>query len=183
MTEAEGLIAQDLTDVKAQISRLTADVSQHQVKAYQAYSWFTEDQVAQMKQGLAETKKNKTANWEDSFRPLEHQYNNLDVTEHPELMEDVEWQVQTYRGDVNAYSQADVGIMIYDPAHPDDGVAYEAAAMHTLGKPVVLAIPDDCTTPMNLMLAHGVTAVIRISELSTYDFNKCLLETYHGKIF
>lgn len=158
-------------------------MTDYKVKAYQAYSWFNEKQVAQMNVGLAATKKNKTVDWDRSYRPLEHQYNNMDVVSHPELMDDVEWQVQTFRGDVTAYEQADVGIMIYDPAKPDDGVAWECAALRTLGKPVVLVIPDDNTTPLNLMIAHGVTDIITVSELEDYDFNNINLGTYHGKIF
>ena len=155
------------------------------VKAYQACSWFNDEQVKHMNDVYRETKKNKTVDWDISFRPLEHQYNNLDVVAHPEVMEDVEWQVQTFRGDVAGYTGAEVGIMAYDPKpeNEDPGVCFELAAMLTLGKPVVAVIPDDCTTPFNLMPAIGLTDIIKVSELADYDFNNILQGTYHGKIY
>lgn len=160
-------------------------MTERKVKAYQACSWFNDAQVKHMKDVYRETKKNKTVDWDISFRPLEHQYKGLDVVAHPEVMEDVEWQVQTFRGDVAGYTGAEVGIMAYDPKqeNSDVGVVYEMAAQLTLGKPVVAVIPDDCTTPFNLMPAIGLTDIIKVSEVADYDFNNILQGTYHGKIY
>ncbi len=183
-------MSQEVDSLRAQVTQLQAEIgklkdTQHKVKAYQACSWFNDEQVKHMNDVYRETKKNKTVDWDRSFRPLDHQYNNMDVVSHPEVMEDVEWQVQTFRGDVAGYSGAEVGIMAYDPKQDnnDVGVVYEIAGMLTMGKPVVAVIPDDATTPLNLMPAIGLTDIIHVSDLADYDFNNILQGTYHGKIY
>lgn len=62
---------------------------------YFAAGWFTPKQNAAYEQVMAAIKKNKTINDADSYVPLAHQYKGLRVDEHPELLEDKEWQRST----------------------------------------------------------------------------------------
>ena len=78
---------------------------------------------------------------------------------------------------------ADLGIMLYNPAQIDDGVAYELGYLRASGKQTVLVIPDDADEPLNLMIAVGVSRIIRMSELATFDFRHVVSGTYQGGVY
>lgn len=153
------------------------------VKAYIACSWFTDEQREQMEQGLKAIAQNPTVSREFSHFPLDFQYKGLDVIKHPELLTDVEWQNRTYIADVEGMMGADLGIMLYNPAQIDDGVAYEMGYLRASGKQTVVVIPDDAKEPMNLMVAVGVSRIIRMSELADFDFRHVFSGTYHGEVY
>ena len=98
----------------------------------------------------------------------------------PELVHDIEWQNRTYVSDIEGMMGADLGIMLYNPAQIDDGVAYELGYLRASGKQTVLVIPDDADEPLNLMIAVGVSRIIRMSELATFDFRHVVSGTYQG---
>lgn len=153
------------------------------VKAYIACSWFTPEQRAQLDAGLKAIEQNPTVSREFSHFPLDHQYKNMDVNEHPELTHDVEWQNRTYVSDIEGMMGADIGIMLYNPAQIDDGVAYEMGYLRALGKQAVMVIPDDTEKPLNLMVAIGVTRIIRMKDLATFDFRHVTSGTYQGGVY
>lgn len=153
------------------------------VKAYIACSWFTPEQRAQLEQGLKAIEANPSVSREFSHFPLDHQYKGLDVNEHPELIHDVEWQNRTYVSDIEGMMGADLGIMLYNPAQIDDGVAYEMGYLRASGKQTVMVIPDDADEPLNLMVAIGVTCIIRMKELATFDFRHVTSGTYNGDVY
>lgn len=153
------------------------------VKAYIGCSWFNDEQVALMNAGLKAIESNPTVSRKFSHYPLDFQYKDLNVTEHPEVMEDIEWQVQTFRSDIAGIQSSDIGIMLYNPSQIDDGIAYECGALATMNKPVVVVIPDEDTKPLNLMIAYGVTRIIKLSELAEFDFRHITLGTYQGRVF
>ncbi|WP_282709447.1 nucleoside 2-deoxyribosyltransferase [Ligilactobacillus sp. Marseille-Q7487] len=152
------------------------------VKAYIACSWFNEKQVAHMKAGLAAIEQNPSISRKFSHWPLDYSYKGLSVEEHPELLEDVEWQSRTYVSDIEGMMGADLGIMLYTPECFDDGVAFECGFLRGNNKQAVLVVPDDNEAPINLMVALGVTRVIKLSELATYDFRHVVSSTYQGKV-
>ncbi|HJE97423.1 nucleoside 2-deoxyribosyltransferase [Ligilactobacillus acidipiscis] len=153
------------------------------VKAYIGCAWFSEEQDKLRQAGLKAIAKNPSVSRKFSHYPLDFQYKDLNVTEHPELMDDIEWQVQTFRADIAGIKGSDIGIMLFNPSDIDDGIAYECGVLATMNKPIVLVIPDDDEKPLNLMIAHGVTRVIKLSELADFDFRHITLGTYIGKVF
>jgi nucleoside deoxyribosyltransferase len=105
--------------------------------------------------------------------------------EHPELLSDSEWQMATFNGDVQGINNTDLVIAMYDPQlkNSDPGVLWEVGYAYGIRKPVILVLPDDNETPVNLMPAIGVTAVIKMADLASYNFNFPNYEVYQGKAF
>ena len=153
--------------------------------AYIASSWFNPEQTAHMNAGVAAIKANPTVDMENSYLPLSHQYKNLDTMEHPERLSDSEWQMATFNGDVQGINNTDLVIAMYDPQlkNSDPGVLWEVGYAYGIRKPVILVLPDDNETPVNLMPAIGVTAVIKMADLASYNFNFPNYEVYQGKAF
>ena len=54
--------------------------------------------------------------------PLEHQYKGLRVDEHPELLEDKEWQIATFNGDCVGINSSDIFLCTYLPDEEDIGL-------------------------------------------------------------
>ncbi len=79
-------------------------------------------QNAAYEQVMAAIKKNKTINDADSYVPLEHQYKGLRVDEHPELLEDKEWQIATFNGDCVGINSSDIFLCTYLPDEEDIGL-------------------------------------------------------------
>ncbi|HIZ95740.1 MAG TPA: nucleoside 2-deoxyribosyltransferase [Candidatus Ligilactobacillus excrementavium] len=164
-------------------NNVVSDLDVAPVKAYIGCAWFSEAQDKLRQAGLKAIETNPTVSRKFSHYPLDFQYKDLNVNDHPELMGDVEWQVQTFRADIAGIKGSDIGIMLFNPGDIDDGIAYECGVLATMNKPIVLVIPDDDETPLNLMMAHGVTKVIKVSELADFDFRHVTLGTYMGKVF
>ena len=150
------------------------------VRVYIGCSWFNEQQREHLKKGLTAIEINPSISRKYSHIPLDFQYKGLDVAEHPELLHDVEWQARTFNSDIEGIIGADLCLMLYLPSFPDDGGAFELGYAKGIGKQSVMVVPDDDVDNLNLMLAYGVTRVIKLSELSTFDFRHIHAGTYKG---
>ena len=154
------------------------------VKAYIGCSWFSDKQTKHMKEGIKAIKSNPSVSWEYSHYPLAHQYKGMDVNNNPEIMLNKEWQMGTFKTDVNGIKTSELGIMLYVPSEPDDGQAWEMGNLYTSGKACVVVIPDDeIHEPLNLMVACGVTRIIKLSELATFDFRHVVADVYDGEVY
>ena len=61
------------------------------VRAYIQCSWFSPEEIDFMEKGLEALGQNPSVSLQYSHHPLSHQYNDIDVNEHPEVMGDREW--------------------------------------------------------------------------------------------
>lgn len=152
---------------------------------YMAESWFNDEQNALRDAGMKAMKKNPTIDWEHSYRPIEHQYKGMLVTEHPEILSDKEWQMATFRGDVQAMDAMDITVALFDPKmeNADPGVVWELGYVYGLRKPVFVVLPDDCGICLNLMPAMGATRTLRVKDLATFDFNDKGFSVYDGAVY
>lgn len=75
--------------------------------------------------GQAALSQNPTVDWDNTFRSLDHQYQNIDVTKYPEKMKDPEWQVGTFLNDLLGIDRADIVCGMFLPQKPDSGMAFE----------------------------------------------------------
>ena len=152
---------------------------------YMACAWFNEEQTKMMNDGYKKLKENHTVDWENSYRPLEHQYAGINVEEHPEWMRRVDWQAMTFKSDVSGMAGSDAGVFLYTPKTPDEGCGQEIGFLYAINKPIVIVVPDEDygNVPINLMEALSATDIIKLSELSTYNFNKVYQTTYKGDIY
>jgi nucleoside deoxyribosyltransferase len=154
------------------------------VSAYIQCSWFSNNQMHFMEEGLKALAGNLTFNLANSHHPLSHQYNDINVNDHPEVMDDFEWQQSTYNMDITAMNTYQLGVGLYLPNEIDDGQGYEQGYLNAIHKPNLLVIPDDCETPLNLMVGMGNTQIIKLSELQSFDFNHDLIyKPFKGKVF
>lgn len=154
------------------------------IRAYIQCSWFSPEEIEFMERGLEALGRNKTVSLEHSHHPLSHQYNDIDVNEHPEVMDDLTWQQNTYQMDMHAMYGMDMGIGLFMPSKPDVGQAYEQGVLYALHKPNILIIPDDeKNIPLNLMVGCGNTRIITLSEVSDFDFHDVMFKPYDGKVF
>ena len=64
--------------------------------AYIQCSWFDDKQKKFMEEGLKAIGQNPTVSLEYSHHPLSHQYKDINVNDHPEVMDNLEWQSSTY---------------------------------------------------------------------------------------
>lgn len=160
------------------------------VKVYQACSWFNPEQKNHMDNVYQATKDNKTVDWGNSYRPLDYQFEGVNVDENPEFLEDhykrLAWISNTYNNDISGMKNAEVGIFAYVPGQDtiDDGTAFELGFMTALNKPTVVVIPDDKEQePMNLMVAEGATQVVTLSEFKDMDLNKVVKKPFDKTVF
>lgn len=154
------------------------------VRAYIQCSWFSPEEIDFMEKGLETLGSNPTVSLKYSHHPLSHQYNDIDVNEHPEVMDDLEWQENTFKMDENAMYGMDMGIGLFMPSKPDVGQAYEQGVLFALHKPNILIIPDDeKDVPLNLMVGCGNTRIITLSEARDFDFHDVMFKPYDGKVF
>lgn len=153
-------------------------------RAYIMHSWFSEEEVAYMDEGFKHLKNNKSLDWDNSFKPLDGQFEGINVTENPEVMDKFDWQIGTFTNDLQDMVASDIGIALFLPSIPDIGIGYELGFLYGIHKPTVVVVPDDAVeTPINLMPAIGVTTIIKMSELETYNFNHIIFKPYKGKIY
>lgn len=154
------------------------------VSAYIQCSWFDDKQMKFMEEGLKAIGQNPTVSLEYSHHPLSHQYKDINVNDHPEVMDDLEWQSSTYLMDVTAMNRSSFGIGLYLPSDEDSGQAFEQGFLNACHKPNILVIPDEeKDIPLNLMIGKGNTDIILLSQLSTYNFNDIIYKPYGGKVF
>ena len=153
--------------------------------AYLAESWFNDEQNAFREAGMKAIKANKSVDWENSFRPIEHQYKGWKITDHPDLLSNKEWQLATFRSDCQAMDAMDITIALYDPKleNSDPGVIFETGYVFALRKPLFIVLPDETDVDLNLMPALGATRVLRLHELADFDFNNKSLQVYDGLVY
>ena len=152
--------------------------------AYIQCSWFDDKQMKFMEEGLKAIGQNPTVSLGYSHHPLSHQYKNINVNDHPEVMDDLEWQSSTYLMDVTAMNRSSFGIGLYLPSDEDSGQAFEQGFLNACHKPNIIVIPDEeKDIPLNLMIGKGNTDIILLSRLSTYNFNDIIYKPYKGKVF
>lgn len=152
--------------------------------AYIQCSWFSPKQLKFMEEGLTALGKNPTISLKYSHHPLSHQYNDINVEEHPEVMDDLEWQHGTINLDIEAMKANPIGVALYMPSEPDEGIAWESGYLYASHKPNLVVIPSNETNvPINLMMI-GNTQIITIDKLATFNFNTDLIyKPYTGKVF
>lgn len=150
---------------------------------YLACSWFSPEEEQYMQQGQAALAQNPTVDWENSFRPLEHQFNDVDVTKQPEMLADPLWQIGTFRGDLAGIDRSDLVCGMFLPTHADTGMAFEYGYAYANHKPIVAVIPDDNQEAINLMLIPSATCYITLSQLATFDFNNITYQVYPGTCY
>lgn len=159
-------------------------INQPGVSAYIQCSWFSDNQMHFMEEGLKALAGNLTFNLANSHHPLSHQYNDINVNDHPEVMDDFEWQLCTANMDVEAMKRHPLGIGLYMPSDPDEGIAWESGFLYASHKPNLVVIPkEDFNVPINLMMIKN-TQIITIDKLADFDFNTDLIyKPYTGKVF
>ena len=159
------------------------------VKVYCACSWFNPTQKKHMDKVYKALKENKTCDYENSYRPLDLQFEGINVDENPEFLEDhyqqIAWGNETFQNDISGMQGCDVGVFAYCLGDSEDsGQSFELGYMNSLGKPTVVVIPDDqVDKPMNLMIAYGATQVIELSDLKDINLNKVFNKSYDGGLF
>ena len=151
---------------------------------YFAAGWFTDKQNKAYKLAMDAIEKNPTIDRENSYVPLEHQYKGLRVDEHPELLEDKEWATATFNGDCLGIKSSDIFLCTYIPDEEDIGCGVELGLAKSLGKYIVLVIPDeDYGKPINLMSWGVADTAIKMSDLEAFDFNKPEYSFYEGAVY
>lgn len=152
--------------------------------AYIQCSWFSPKQMKFMEEGLKALGLNPTISLRYSHHPLSHQYKDINVEEHPEVMDDLEWQQATSNMDVEAMKRHPFGVGLFMPSEPDEGQGFEQGYLYATHKPNLLVIPKDETkVPINLMMIKN-TQIITIDKLQEFDFNTDLIyKPYRGKVF
>lgn len=151
---------------------------------YFAAGWFTDKQNKAYKLAMDAIEKNPTIDRENSYVPLEHQYKGLRVDEHPELLEDKEWATATFNGDCLGIKSSDIFLCTYIPDEEDIGCGVELGLAKSLGKYIVLVIPDeDYGKPINLMSWGVADTAIKMSDLEDFDFNKPEYSFYEGAVY
>ena len=161
----------------------------NKVKVYCACSWFNAEQTNHMKDVYKILKENKTCDYENSYRPLDLQFEGINVDENPEFLEDhyqqIAWGNETYQNDISGISNSDIGVFAYCLGDDEDpGQSYELGYMRAMGKPTIVVIPDSQKdVPMNLMIAYGATMVVTLSELKNLDLNMVFNKPFNGKLF
>jgi nucleoside deoxyribosyltransferase len=151
---------------------------------YFGAGWFTDTQNKAYKQAMQALKDNPTIDETRNYVPLEHQYKNIRVDEHPEYLHDKEWATATFLGDIAGLNQSDIATFVYVPEEEDIGCGVEMGYAYAHGKPVVVIIPDEqWGKEINLMSWGTGTNYIKLSELATFDFNNISYNFYDGAVY
>ena len=105
---------------------------------------------------------------------------------------DLSWETHPehvqYRGQCNGdcvgIKSSDIFLCTYLPDEEDIGCGVELGLAKSLGKYIVLVIPDeDYGKPINLMSFGVADTVIKVSELADFDFNKPYYNFYEGAVY
>lgn len=151
---------------------------------YFCAGWFTDKQNKAYADAMRAIKANPTIDVENSYIPLQHQYKNIRVDEHPEVLRDREWANATYNGDKIGVNTSDMLLAVYIPEEEDIGMGVELGMAQALGKYIVVVIPDEeWGEPINLMSWGIADNFIKMSELDKYDFNKPVFNFYDGSVY
>lgn len=150
-------------------------------------SWFSPEEEAMLKQTKSALEHNKTISDLSWCLDSEGQWGETDVTEHPEVAEEIAWKSRTFLNDVTTVKSQDVICLMMCPGHEDTGAVAEAAMAYAWGKPVVMVLPDDefdsHTTAVNLMPAMLSDVVIPLRDLAEFNFGHIRNRPYMGKVY
>ncbi|KRL08096.1 nucleoside 2-deoxyribosyltransferase [Liquorilactobacillus hordei] len=151
---------------------------------YFGAGWFTPAQKKSYKIAMESLKINISVDLEHSYVPLEHQYKNIRVDEHPEYLHDKEWAIATFNGDIVGIKSSDVALFTYLPLQEDIGCGVELGYAKAINKFIVVAIPDEeWGKPINLMSFGAADIFIKLSDLKKYDFTKPSFNYYEGAVY
>ena len=67
---------------------------------YFGAGWFSDTQNKAYKDAMSALEANPTIDLENSYVPLQNQYKDIRVDEHPEYLHDKEWAQATFNGDL-----------------------------------------------------------------------------------
>lgn len=152
--------------------------------AYIQCSWFSPEEIEFMEKGLDVLGSNPTVSLKYSHHPLSHQYNDINVNDHPEVMNDPIWQSATMNMDLTAMDRSNLGISLFMPSKNDIGIGYENGYLKASHKPNIVVLPDEeKDIPLNLMIGKGNTDIILLSQLEDYNFTDIIYKPYTGKVF
>ena len=155
-----------------------------QKTVYFGAGWFTETQNKAYKDAMSALNANPTIDLEKSYVPLQNQYKDIRVDEHPEYLHDKEWAQATYNGDLVGIKTSDVMLGVYVPKEEDVGLGMELGYAMSQGKYVLLVIPDELYGESINLMSWGVADnVIKMSELATFDFNRPRYNFYDGAVY
>ena len=82
---------------------------------YFCAGWFTDKQNKAYQAAMTAIKQNPTIDVENSYVPLQHQYKNIRVDEHPEYLHDKECATATFKGDCLGVTTTDATLAVYIP--------------------------------------------------------------------
>lgn len=155
-----------------------------QKTVYVGAGWFTPKQEAAYKDYLEAIADNPTIYRDGCYVPLEHQWHDIRVDEHPEYLHRKDWSTATFLGDINGINQTDIALFAYLPSEEDVGCGVEMGYAYGIGKPIVIIMPDDeFGDGINLMSWGTATRVIKMSELADFDFNNISYDFYDGAVY
>lgn len=151
---------------------------------YFGAGWFNEKQNKAYKEAMEALKENPTVDLENSYVPLQNQYNGIRVDEHPEYLHDIEWASATYHNDLVGIKTSDIMLGVYLPDEEDVGLGMELGYALSRGKFILLVIPDEYyVKPINLMSWGVCDNAIKMSDLKDYDFNNPRFGFYDGAVY
>lgn len=151
---------------------------------YFGAGWFNDKQSEAYDKAMTAMSNNPTFDRDHSYVPLEHQYKDIRVDEHPEYLRDKEWSTATYNGDITGIKTSDIAVFVYLPSSEDVGCGFEMGYAKALGKYVLVVIPDDeFGDPINLMSWGGADNVIKLSDLETFDADRPVFDFYDGAVY
>ena len=125
---------------------------------YFCAGWFTDKQNKAYQAAMTAIKQNPTIDVENSYVPLQHQYKNIRVDEHPEYLHDKEWATATFKGDCLGVTTTDATLAVYIP-------------------------DEEWGKPINLMSWGFADNAIKMSELASFNFNQPSFNFYEGAVY
>jgi len=151
-------------------------------RVYLAGPFFSEPQIKRLDEIQKLLEANSTIG--DIFRPGKDEYTNAEFGS-------FEWQTAVYKHDINNINVSDVVVAMLDykieenEMEPDSGTMWECGYAVANNVPVI-AVRNDTSEPLNLMLAGSLTAFFNghdsIQELKDYDFNSLMTRYENVKV-
>ena len=105
---------------------------------YFGAGWFSDTQNKAYKDAMSALEANPTIDLENSYVPLQNQYKDIRVDEHPEYLHDKEWAQATFNGDLIGIKTSDIMLGVYVPKEEDVGLGMELGYAMSHGKYVLL---------------------------------------------
>jgi len=151
-------------------------------RVYLAGPFFSDQQIKRLDEVQKLLEANSTIG--DIFRPGKDEYTNAEFGS-------FEWQTAVYKHDINNINVSDVIVAMLDykieenEMEPDSGTMWECGYAVANNVPVI-AVRNDTSEPLNLMLAGSLTAFFNghdsIQELKDYDFNSLMTRYENVKV-